>query len=122
MLTTIKVAGTVYEITPAEMDEYGRCDYEQERILIRHSLTGMVRAKTELHEIIHAIWDEYDLPKEQEESCVRRLESGMTSFIVDNPDYARDLVSRIIESDKRYGGSEVGEEEGVKKRKRVRQS
>jgi hypothetical protein len=92
----VKVGGSILEMVEAQMDEYGRFSSEDQKIYLRANMKGLHRPRTELHEILHAIWHEYDLPREQEETAVLRLESGITGFIADNPDYARGLVSRLI--------------------------
>jgi hypothetical protein len=94
----IKVAGSILELVEAQMDEYGRFSSEDMKIYLRSGMKGAHRPRTELHEILHAIWHEFDLPRDQEESCVLRLESGLTAFIVDNPEYARGLISRLIKA------------------------
>jgi hypothetical protein len=92
----LKVAGNIIEMVDAVMDEYGRFSSEDQKIYIRANMKGLHRPRTELHEILHAIWHEYDLPREQEESAVLRLETALTAFFADNPDYSRGLVSRLI--------------------------
>ena len=92
----VKVGGMILEVVSSEMDEFGRFDEEKGKIFVRNGLTANMTARTLLHEIIHAIWCEYDLPKEPiEETCVRRLESGLASFIMDNPALAKQLVRDI---------------------------
>lgn len=91
----LKIGGNVLRIVEAEMDEYGRFDEERQKIFIRSGLEGLQRHRTELHEILHAIWNEYDLPTENEESCVRRLEAGIAAFVMDNPKYAKGLVTAL---------------------------
>lgn len=97
----VKVAASVLELVEAEMDEYGRYDEEKEKIFIRSGLEGLQRVRTEFHEILHAIWNEYDLPPEQEESCVKRLESGIVSFVLDNPEYAKKMIASMCSGGKR---------------------
>lgn len=92
----VKIGGMVLDVVTSEMDEFGRFDEEKQKIFVRHGLDKNLTARTLLHEIIHAIWCEYDLPKEPiEETCVRRLESGLASFIMDNPVLAKKLVTDI---------------------------
>ena len=92
----LKIGGAIIAVEEAEMDEYGRFDHEKEKIFLRSGLQGLQRHRTLLHEIIHVVWSEYDLPTDPvEETCVRRLESGLSAFIMDNPDVAKALVSGI---------------------------
>jgi hypothetical protein len=94
----VRIGPAILDIVEADIEEYGRFEAEKETIFVRKGLTPYVRSRTELHEILHAIWDEYDLPREYEETCVRRLESGLVAFFLDNPEYGRRLVSTLIRS------------------------
>jgi len=40
---------------------------------------------TVLHEILHGLWREYDLPDEDEEHCVITLANGLQALMQDNP-------------------------------------
>jgi hypothetical protein len=91
----LKITGNIVRMEEAQMDEYGRFDEEKEAIFIRAGLKGLQRHRTELHEILHAIWLEFDLPKHEEETCVRRLEAGLTAFVMDNPQYAMKLFGAL---------------------------
>lgn len=94
-MSTIRVGPAILDVVESEMDEFGRFDEEKEKIFVRRGLSSYVRARTVLHEVLHAIWLEYDLPKEGEESCVRRLESGLVAFILDNPEFSKKLFTEI---------------------------
>ena len=95
-MTKLKIGGGVVEVVEAVMDEYGRYESDKETIYIRTGLKGLTKARTQLHEVIHAIWHEYDMPTENEETCVRRLESGLASFFMDNPTYGKKLVAELV--------------------------
>lgn len=95
-MTKLKIGGGVVEVIEAVMDEYGRYEADKEVIYIRTGLKGLTKARTQLHEVIHAIWHEYDMPTENEETCVRRLESGLAAFISNNPEFAKKIVSEIV--------------------------
>lgn len=95
---TVRIGPAILEIIEADIDEYGRFEAEKESILVRRGMSDYVRSRTELHEILHAIWDEYDLPRDYEETCVRRLESGLVAFFLDNPEYGRRLVDTLIKA------------------------
>ena len=82
----VKVAGSILEMVEAQMDEYGRFSSEDQKIYLRAGMKGQNRPRTELHEVLHAIWHEYDLPRDHEESSVLRLETAVTAFFADNPD------------------------------------
>lgn len=92
----VKIGGMLLDLVQSEMDEFGRFDEEKQKIFVRAGLDKNLAARTILHEVIHAIWAEYDLPKEPiEETCVRRLESGLSAFIMDNPALVKKLVADI---------------------------
>lgn len=94
----VRVGPAILKVLEADMEEYGRFEAEKEIIFLRKGLSPYVRSRTELHEILHAIWDEYDLPRDHEETCVRRLESGLVAFFIDNPEYGRRLISTLIKA------------------------
>lgn len=95
----IKVGGMVLRMVTSEMDEFGRFDEEKNAIFIRAGMEPAMVYRTLLHEVLHAIWAEYDLPKEPiEETSVRRLESGLSGFFMDNPKLATAMVKEIIKS------------------------
>ena len=96
MKTRVRVGPAILDIVESEMEEFGRFDEEKETIFLRRGLSSYVQARTVLHEVIHAIWLEYDLPKDNEESCVRRLESGLVAFILDNPEFFKKLLTDIV--------------------------
>lgn len=96
MSKKVRVGPAVLDVVELEIDEFGRFEEDGERIVVRKGLNPYVRSRTELHEILHAIWLEYDLPKDHEESCVRRLESGLVAFVLDNPEYTQKLITTLI--------------------------
>jgi hypothetical protein len=94
----VRIGPAVLDIVEADIEEYGRFEAEKETILVRKGMSDYVRSRTELHEILHAIWEEYDLPRDHEETCVRRLESGLVAFFIDNPEYGKKLISTLIKA------------------------
>jgi len=96
MKTRVRVGPAILDIVESEMEEFGRFDEEKETIFLRKGLSSYIQARTVLHEVIHAIWLEYDLPKENEESCVRRLESGIVAFVLDNPEFSKKLITELV--------------------------
>lgn len=61
-------------------------------IRLHHDLEEPVRSLTEIHEIAHAISDQYALGLS--ENCVRRLETALGQFLRDNPG----TVMRLLEA------------------------
>lgn len=47
---------------------------------------------TVLHEALHAIWDEYELPPQHEEQCVSAVENGIRSLFRNNPEFAKEFM------------------------------
>jgi hypothetical protein len=94
----VRIGPAILDIVEADIEEYGRFESEKEVIFVRRGLSPYVRSRTELHEVLHAIWDEYDLPRDYEETCVRRLESGLVAFFLDNPEYGRKLIDTLLKA------------------------
>jgi len=80
---------SVQEWADAEMmttDSYGQCDKQRGIIYICTHLDPIVVADTFLHEIMHAIWHEYNLQdSDQEERIVHTLSTGLVQVMHDNP-------------------------------------
>jgi len=79
---------SVQEWADAEMmttDSYGQCDKQRGIIYICTHLDPIVVADTFLHEIMHAIWHEYNLQdSDQEERIVHTLSTGLVQEMHDN--------------------------------------
>ena len=80
---------SVQEWADSEMmttDSYGQCDKQRGVIYICTHLDPIVVADTFLHEIMHAIWHEYNLQdSDQEERIVHTLSTGLVQVMLDNP-------------------------------------
>lgn len=83
----IKVGSSIFDLSEADVEEFGRCEIDTSKIVIRKGLCGNQKAKTLFHEVLHAIVYEYAVPVSelQEEDMIRKLESGVCAFIIDNP-------------------------------------
>ena len=93
----LKVGSSIYELIEAETEEFGRCEIDTSKIVIRSGLGGNQKAKTLFHEVLHAIVYEYAVPvnEVQEEELIRKLESGICGFIIDNPKLFDALVKDL---------------------------
>lgn len=93
----IKVGSSIFEVSEADVEEFGRCEIDTSRIVIRKGLGGNQRAKTLFHEVLHAIIYEYAVPvtELQEEEIIRKMESGVCAFILDNPKVFDTLVKDL---------------------------
>lgn len=90
--TVVKIGAVDYEIhsmTPEEgrkEDCMGKCDEETGVISVVFEGRGRTGAVTLLHEILHALWGEYDLGHaEKEERAVTALSNGVAAAMRDNP-------------------------------------
>lgn len=91
----IKICSSVYEVSESELEEFGRCEIDNSRILIRKGLVPNQRGKTALHEVLHAIWYEFSIPEAEEEVIIRKLEAGLGAFMIDNPEFFDQVVKDI---------------------------
>ncbi|WP_394404837.1 ImmA/IrrE family metallo-endopeptidase [Streptococcus sp. 20-1249] len=88
----IKVCGMTYAVEVKEYfkahdDErnlWGYCDYEQQKIYIRESLSEQKKKQVLIHELTHAILHEAGY-KEQDEEFVNRFSIVLHQVITDNP-------------------------------------
>jgi Zn-dependent peptidase ImmA (M78 family) len=85
MIETIRIGYRQYQLKPwtdAEMvttESYGQCDKQRAIIYYCTHLDDMLVADTLIHEINHAIWNEYNLQdSDTEERIVHSMGSGWT--------------------------------------------
>jgi len=102
---TILIGGVLYTIENFDSDNrtdqaMGRCDPKLNKIHLCTDLTKMGREKTFIHEVLHAIIEEYgiDIPEDHNENMVSQLTTGVY-----------DLIERL-----KYSGMEGCEVEGKK--------
>ena len=69
----------------------GQYDAHPPRIAIAPEQRIDQEANTLLHESLHAMWDHFSLPADEEERCVTLLANGLTELIVRNPDLLKYL-------------------------------
>lgn len=89
---SIKVGGLTYQVIVTEYfkdadDErnlWGLCDYEQQVIYIRQSLSEQKKRQVLIHELTHAILHGAGY-KEQDEEMVERFSLVLHQVLVDNP-------------------------------------
>jgi len=84
---TVIVGKALYDIRFAKIiekktDLFGLCDSETKEIWIKKGLSRQERAMTLIHELLHAIENEYDLHIDH--SLVYKLEKPIYDLIVDN--------------------------------------
>ena len=93
MIESVRIGHRRYRIqewSDAELvttDSYGQCDKQRGIIYICTHLDAIVVADTFLHEILHAVWHEYNLQDDdREERIVHTLATGLTQVMHDNPE------------------------------------
>lgn len=87
----IKVCGMVYAVEEKEHFQngddrnlWGLCDYEQQKIYIRQSLSVQKKKQVLIHELTHAILHEAGF-EEQDEDLVNRFSIILHQVLLDNP-------------------------------------
>lgn len=91
--TYINILSTEYSLfaydkqIPGMDDEWGCCDKDKRIISIRWHRDPVANVDTLIHEILHALWYEYQMCEdgEEEETCVGKLASGLTKVMKRNP-------------------------------------
>lgn len=67
-------------------DMYGACYKALKQIKLSLDYTSHKVSETLLHELLHAIWYEYNIPdKTPEEKAVHMISYGFTKMMMDNP-------------------------------------
>ena len=56
---------------------------------------GSELVNTVIHEMLHGVWDEYVLPKDDEERMVSILANGITGLMRDNKELFRELLRNL---------------------------
>ncbi|HGI4159096.1 TPA: ImmA/IrrE family metallo-endopeptidase [Streptococcus agalactiae] len=87
----LKVGGMTYNVVIQEhfkaydddRNLWGYCDYEQQIIYIRESLSEQKKKQVLVHELTHAILHEVGY-KEQDEELVSRFSIGLHQVLKDN--------------------------------------
>ncbi|HGD4632510.1 TPA: ImmA/IrrE family metallo-endopeptidase [Streptococcus agalactiae] len=88
----LKVGGMTYNVVIQEhfkaydddRNLWGYCNYEQQIIYIRESLSEQKKKQVLVHELTHAILHEVGY-KEQDEELVSRFSIGLHQVLKDNP-------------------------------------
>lgn len=90
----IRVGHLLYEICPLGVEEAdernidGMCEHHTQRILIREELPPAQQAGVLIHELIHAMFHVYAMPRRgiTEEQVAAGLEGPVAILLRDNPD------------------------------------
>ena len=80
-----------------EPEQLGQCDTTSEKILVAGSLTPEKQANVLLHEVLHAIWNEYKILDDNdiEEKTVTCLANGLCLLIQENPETIKWIIGNL---------------------------
>lgn len=88
----LRVGYRHYQIHPWSLqdmernEQWGECDKTRGEIFVCTESDPLVVLDTLLHELFHAIWNEYNVGKDsEEEPTVHMLAAGLTQVLYDNP-------------------------------------
>ena len=73
------------EIMPIEGANGVYHSHPQTKIIIHPDQPPRQELNSVLHELLHAVWDHFNLPQEDEEKCVTAMANGITELFVRNP-------------------------------------
>jgi hypothetical protein len=91
--SSIKVGGLVFKVhvvkdlKSADKPCFGTMSWDEQRIYLDAAIpTKEFVVNILIHEIMHALWAFYELPRKNEETSVYRLANGLSALIKDNPE------------------------------------
>lgn len=94
----LRIMGRNYAVvfdseSPLGSDNLGTCDNHKCIIAVREAQHPVEEADTLIHEVMHAVWYCMSISEggAGEEAVVRRMASGFTSVLMDNPDLLKYL-------------------------------
>lgn len=95
---TLKIGALTYKVRALDREQLKHFEEQDVNVVGQHSYNRQeidihpgIKTKEQvidvkLHEVLHALWDHYDLPTENEERIVTALGGGLTMFFKDNPE------------------------------------
>ena len=100
----VKIGALYYRVTQVSENELvansiGDVDKRQLHIQVHEDLPECHQIETILHECIHVVLDELELPKEEE--VVSRVSQALVAGILDNPFWARLIVNKLLSEKKK---------------------
>jgi hypothetical protein len=103
--TRIRVGYRIYVVYPMSyadmerLERHGETNKRRAEIYVCNQDAPLVVLDTLLHEINHAIWNEYNLSEsEDEEKAVHMLSSGMVQVLHDNPKLVKVCLKLLKEA------------------------
>lgn len=76
-------------------NRFGECDRTNSVIRVRDDLPPQVTAMLAMHEMLHAAWENGDLPGTDEEKTVAVLANQLAQIVRDNPDFMA-VIGRLL--------------------------
>lgn len=90
-LTILGSPWTIQYLQDDESEYYGCCEKDKRLISIWLSGNDLRDAGILLHEVMHAVWHEYEMDEETEteETTVNRISAGLMKVLTANPAFAQ---------------------------------
>jgi hypothetical protein len=80
----------------------GACHKEEKWLYFDSSNKTENTLDTVLHELLHGIWKEFNIPKDKEEKCVTMLAKGLSSVLEENPKLMQWINNQCKSKAKQY--------------------
>ncbi len=98
----IKIGFEIYKVALSfDIEGEGECVPEKGSILVKTGLSDRRYASTIIHEVLHACWDQAELPEGEadlaglkEEDVIARLSNLLTAALLDSP-HLRQMLERV---------------------------
>lgn len=75
-----------------DAERFGHCDFLRSTIAVCNEAMNEAHIiNTLIHEVLHALFREYNLPPDHEEHIVTCLANGLTQTLRDNPEFVKVL-------------------------------
>ena len=82
-------------------EQWGECDTNRGEIYVCTEVEPLQKLDILLHELLHAVWSEYNLSeKPDEETAVNILSTGLTQVLYDNPELVKVCTHLLRIADK----------------------
>lgn len=93
----IRVGPIDYVVQRGEWGTYMGFHWKKGTLSVDETLRPQVEAMCAVHEVLHALFDQYDVKQgDNEEAVVRRLAFGLAALVRDNPgfvDYLKEALA-----------------------------
>jgi hypothetical protein len=96
--TELTIGHQAYEILSRpqgwmrDTQNYGSCDAHTQTInIVTEDVSNVCITNTLVHEVLHGLFREYNLPEDHEEHVVTCLANGLCQVVRDNPEFLKVL-------------------------------